>query len=216
MSSALLYSFRRCPFAMRARMAIYYANLQVELREVLLKNKPPQLLVVSPKATVPVLVLSTGEVIDESLDIMFYALKNADPDGWLQNIDSQLALITKCDDQFKAWLDKYKYADRHPSFDQDYYRAKCDLYLHELDNILAEHQFLGLSKMSLADAAIFPFIRQFAHVDRQWFYQSEYTHVQGWLDRQIDSELFQGIMDKYPAWSEECAAQLFPNRSSCL
>ncbi|NQZ32490.1 MAG: glutathione S-transferase [Oceanospirillaceae bacterium] len=210
MSSDILYSFRRCPFAMRARIAINYANMHVELREVVLRNKPLQLREVSPKATVPVLVLSSGEVLDESLDIMLYALSSADPDQWLANTDKQMALIAKCDDNFKAWLDKYKYADRHPEFDQAYYRAQCCIFINELEVLLSDQEFLSRSSISLADAAIFPFIRQFAHVDKQWFYQAEFMSVQRWLDRQIASDLFVAVMDKYPAWIPESVPKLFP------
>jgi len=209
MAGLILYSFRRCPFAMRARLAIAYAEIQLELREVVLKNKPEQLLQISPKATVPVLQLANGQVLEQSLDIMLWALEQRDTDLWLQNENQQGALIEQCDLNFKPWLDKYKYADRHPEHSLDDYRQQCCSYLTILERQLECQQYLFGAKLSLADAAIFPFIRQFAHVDRDWFYKSEFTLLQTWLRAQLDSELFKGIMQKYPAWQLGQQPQMF-------
>jgi len=209
MAGLILYSFRRCPFAMRARLAIVYAEIQLELREVVLKDKPEQLLQISPKATVPVLQLANGQVLEQSLDIMRWALGQRDTDMWLQNEYQQLALIEQCDLNFKPWLDKYKYADRHLEQSMDYYRQHCCEYLAILERQLEHQPCLFGTKISLADAAIFPFIRQFAHVDRNWFYDSEFTLLQTWLRAQLDSELFKGIMQKYPAWQLGQQPQMF-------
>ena len=209
MAGLILYSFRRCPFAMRARLAIAYAEIQLELREVVLKNKPEQLLQISPKATVPVLQLDSGQVLEQSLDIMLWALGQRDTDLWLQDKPDQLILIEQCDLQFKPWLDKYKYADRHLEHSLDHYRQHCCEYLTILERQLDNQRYLVGSKIALADAASFPFIRQFAHVDRDWFYQSEYPLLQAWLTAQIDSVLFKGIMQKYPAWQLGQQPQMF-------
>ncbi|MCJ8339627.1 MAG: glutathione S-transferase [Pseudomonadales bacterium] len=209
MADLILYSFRRCPYAMRARLAIAYAQIQLQLREVVLKNKPQQLLQISPKATVPVLQLCNGQVIEQSLDIMFWALEQRDPDQWLLDKPDPLILIEQCDLQFKPWLDKYKYADRHLEHNLDHYRQHCCEYLTILERQLGNQPYLFGSKKSVADAAIFPFIRQFAHVDRDWFYQSDYPQLQAWLTAQIDSVLFKEIMQKYPAWQLGQQPQMF-------
>ncbi|EPJ48654.1 MAG: glutathione S-transferase [Osedax symbiont Rs1] len=206
----ILYSFRRCPFAMRARLAISYANTRVEIREVLLKDKPIQLLEISAKATVPVLQLESAAVVDESLDIMRWALGQQDLDHWLDGIEQQQPLIEYCDVSFKYWLDKYKYADRHPEYTMLYYREQCGEFLAELESRLQKTDYLCADKMRLADAAIFPFIRQFAHVDKNWFFQTDYCHLQKWLHGQLDSALFQSIMIKQRAWSVEHEQVLFP------
>ena len=209
MPGLILYSFRRCPFAMRARLAIAYAEIQLELREVVLKNKPEQLLQISAKATVPVLQLGNGQVLEQSLDIMLWALQQRDADLWLLDESQQLALIEQCDLNFKPWLDKYKYADRYLEHSLDYYRQQCCSYLAILERQLGCQPYLFGAKPSLADAAIFPFIRQFAHVDRSWFYNSGYPLLQTWLRVQLDSVLFKGIMQKYPAWQLGQQPQLF-------
>jgi len=210
MQTPILYSFRRCPFAMRARLAIAHSQTNVILREVVLKNKPAAMLQASAKATVPVLCLADGTVIDESLDIMKWAVSNDEKGEWLVADATQNALITHCDDIFKGWLDKYKYADRHPEFPMTYYRDQCHDFLAVLEQRLSQQPYLFGEKMSFADAAIFPFIRQFAHVDRQWFYQTQFTCVQTWLTLLLDSPLFQGIMFKYQPWQEEDENVFFP------
>ncbi|MFT5706643.1 MAG: glutathione S-transferase [Oceanospirillaceae bacterium] len=210
MPNPILYSFRRCPFAMRARLAIHYTGTQVELREVVLKNKPQQLLDISPKATVPVLDLGSAGVIDESLDIMLWALAQRDTESWLAKKAPQMTLITECDLKFKACLDKYKYADRHPEHSMLYYREQCCEFLQKLEQQLSANTFLFAQEMRLADAAIFPFIRQFAHVDRNWFFQSEFVNVQAWITLLINSLVFQGIMNKYNSWDSTQKGIAFP------
>lgn len=197
----ILYSFRRCPYAMRARLAISISGLSVELREVVLRNKPEQLLDLSPKGTVPVLI-DNQKVIDESLDIMAWALSQLDPENWLtQGQEEDInQLIQWNDGEFKYYLDRYKYADRYPEQEELYYRKKAELFLIELENRLGKHAFLCSAFCSLADMAIFPFIRQFAKVNSNWFVSSDYQKVNKWLNKHINSDLFISIMDKYPAW----------------
>ena len=209
----ILYSFRRCPYAMRARLALSYA-LEVnalELREVILKNKPQALLDISPKATVPVLQLVDGTVIDESLDIMKWALSLNDPDDWLNtDNESEISeLITQNDGEFKWALDHYKYSDRHEE-SEEYYRAQGETFLHNLNERLKNNAFLMGENISFADLAIFPFIRQFAHVDKNWFFASEYKALINWTNYRLESELFKNIMKKNPGWQEGDEPLLFP------
>ena len=208
----LLYSFRRCPYAMRARLALYGSGVTVELREVVLRDKPVQLRELSPKATVPVLVTPGGRVIDESLDIMLWALQQSDPEGWLlQDVELQnterhgaiMALISQNDGEFKHWLDHYKYADRFPEHPASYYREQAETFIALLELRLKCHSYLMADRLSLADIAIFPFIRQFAHVDKRWFELAPYPNVQRWLHGLLASPLFIEIMPKYPQWKAE-------------
>lgn len=196
----VLYSFRRCPYAIRARMAIFKAGIQVQLHEVSLKNKPQSMLDISAKGTVPVLCVEDS-VIDESLDIMLWSVKINDPDGWFSRyseLDQQnaLRLIEENDHDFKLWLDKYKYADRFPEQTADYYRQQCDTFLSKLESSLHSRAFLLSSKITLADIAIFPFIRQFSMVDKKWFDQCEYQKLKIWLNSLLNLPLFIQIMDK--------------------
>lgn len=196
----VLYSFRRCPYAIRARLAIAYAAIDIEIREVALKNKPTQLLALSPKATVPVLRLEDGVVIDESLDIMRWALAYNDPERWLA-IDGQgNQLIAWNDGAFKYFLDRYKYADRYPEFSAHHYRQQAELFLTGLENRLGCFRHLCGNDFSLADAAIFPFVRQFAGVDNDWFQNSRYQRLKQWLAALLNTELFRTVMVKYPVW----------------
>ncbi|MCG9696476.1 glutathione S-transferase [Shewanella sp. Isolate11] len=205
MSHPTLYSFRRCPYAMRARLGLLAAHQIVMLREIVLKHKPEPMLQASPKGTVPVLILASGQVIDESLDIILWALRNNDPqDLLLKNSPTQqqaaMALIKHNDLQFKPWLDKYKYADRHPQHSEDYYRQQGEQFIDMLEQALSKQANLMGSKLSIADIGIFPFIRQFAHVNLAWWQSAPYPNVQAWLERQLNSELFINIMKKYPTW----------------
>ncbi|GAB6140372.1 glutathione S-transferase [Methylosoma difficile] len=202
----ILYTFRRCPYAMRARLALAYAGISVEIREIELKNKPQALRDLSPKATVPVLQLPDGKVLEESLDIMHWALAQHDPAHWLADIQSAKTLITWNDGDFKYYLDRYKYADRHPEYSADHYRRQGEFFLAELESRLQVTPWLLGDHCTLADAAIFPFIRQFAAVDEQWFAAADYPAVQQWLQKWLDSALFAAVMDKYPAWVEGMAA----------
>lgn len=196
-----LYSFRRCPYAMRARMALRYCRIPVDIHEVSLKAKPEEMLVLSPKGTVPVLVLRDGTVIDESLDIMRYALAKNDPDDWLmQGSDAHVSLaeslIAENDNAFKAALDRYKYAIRFPEKSREEYRAEGEVFLQKLENLLGNTRYLCHDTCSYADIAIFPFIRQFALADEAWFAQSPYPALRSWLGRLIESQLFVEVMQK--------------------
>lgn len=195
----ILYTFRRCPYAMRARMAIYAADIEVDHIEVALKNKPQSLLDYSPKGTVPVVVTANGEVIDESRDIMLWALLQSDPNNWLLHNDQtqQLQmkqLIDSCDSEFKPLLDRYKYFDRYPEQTQQEYRQQTEFFLRTLEERLSKHAFLMDANMRFADVAIFPFIRQFAGVDNSWFAHSPYKNLQHWLEICINADLFKAIM----------------------
>jgi glutathione S-transferase len=198
----ILYSFRRCPYAIRARLAIAYAGISVEIREVQLKHKPEQMLSISPKGTVPVLQLPDGKVIDESLDIMRWALAQHDPENWLDTDEDAERLIQWNDGDFKYYLDRYKYADRYPEFTESYYRSQAEMFLAELGYKLTQNPYLGGNHFSLLDAAIFPFIRQFATVDSLWFHSSEYRHFNKWLNRLLASNLFTSVMVKHAVWIE--------------
>jgi glutathione S-transferase len=199
----VLYSFRRCPYAIRARLALAYAGIGVEHREVVLRNKPQHMLEISSKGTVPVLLLPDGKVIDESLEIMFWALQQQDTDYWLDakiQLDMDV-LVQSNDAEFKYYLDRYKYADRYPQFPQVFYRQKAELFLQELENRLRHSQFLCGEQILFADAAVFPFIRQFAAVDKQWFGASRYQALNTWLQQWLASELFVSVMKKYQPWT---------------
>ncbi|QHD01347.1 glutathione S-transferase [Pseudomonas sp. S04] len=197
-----LYSFRRCPYAMRARMALRYSAVPLAIVEVSLKAKPPEMLALSSKGTVP--VLSTdGRVIDESLQIMTWALAQNDPEDWLlkDNPVAQsltAALIEENDQVFKVSLNRYKYAERYPEHSREHYRAEGEVFLRKLDGLLQQQRYLVADHPSLADIALMPFIRQFAHVDRDGFAQLPYTQLQVWLTGMIESPLFTAIMAKQP------------------
>jgi glutathione S-transferase len=199
----ILYSFRRCPYAMRARLAIAYAGIAVEIREVELKNKPEQMLALSPKGTVPVLHLPDNTVLEESLDIMRWALAQHDPDNWLRASVDEQKLIQLNDGDFKYYLDRYKYADRYPEFSARYYRAQAEVFLAELEHKLEQHKYLAGPRCSLLDASVFPFIRQFAAVNNEWFGTSQYQHLNNWLNNWVASDLFASIMTKYPVWTAQ-------------
>lgn len=207
----ILYSFRRCPYAIRARMAIAYSQQKVVLREVELNNKPKAMVELSAKGTVPVLQLSNSELIDESLDIMVWALEQSDPDNWLtEDLPEQLNLIDENDFDFKIWLDKYKYADRFPQQSSDYYRQKGDDFLFKLESKLQTSRYLFGQKISLADIAIFPFVRQFAAVNHDLFAASPFPLLQAWLAKFTNSALFKTVMQKYPTWQESNKEISFP------
>ena len=200
MSAPILYSFRRCPYAMRARMALMASGQAVRLREVVLRDKPAEMLKASPKGTVPVLVLEDGTVIDESLDVMTWALEQNDPGGWL-TADGE-ALIAEADGPFKEALDRYKYPNRYEDEGVDKFeqRAKGREFLAKLDEILKDQTYLLGDAISKADIAIFPFVRQFANTDRAWFDAEPLPHLQRWLTGHLESDLFLSVMKKYPQW----------------
>lgn len=203
-SLPILYTFRRCPYAMRARLAIAVSGVAVEYREIALRDKPQHMLTISPKGTVPVLQLVDGRVIDESLDIMLWALSLHDPQQWLQGEKSlpqnAKALIDTNDGPFKFWLDRFKYADRYPEYPADYYRQQAEIFLQQLESLLEAHEYLCSARLSIADMAIFPFVRQFAAVDKTWFAASPYVRLQRWLDKQLTSDLFSAVMIKRECW----------------
>ena len=209
----VLYSFRRCPYAIRARLAIARAGVVCELREILLRDKPAAMLALSPKGTVPILRLPGGAVIDESLDIIDWALAQADPDDWLHTeLPLARALIDDNDRAFKPLLDRYKYHERYPEQPQVYYREQASGFLKRLDKQLAAHAGRGLTgpRTGLADVAIFPFIRQFAGVNRDWFDAMPWTQVSNWLRGWEAGALFQGVMKKYPVWRPGATGEQFP------
>lgn len=196
MNETLLYSFRRCPYAMRARLALRYSGVCVRIIEVSLKAKPAEMLALSPKGTVPVLSVN-GEVIDESLAIMQWALAQHDPDNWrLQGDPSVLALIDENDQGFKYHLDRYKYAERYPEYPMEHYRAEGEVFLQKLERLLEDRAYLLAHHPSLADMALAPFVRQFAHVDRDWFARAPYPRLQRWLEAFLQSPLFMRVMAK--------------------
>lgn len=201
MREPVLYSFRRCPYAIRARLALSISGMAHELREVHLARKPAAMLLASPKGTVPVLVLDDGVVIDESLAIMRWALARHDPEGWLERDDADL--IAHNDGPFKHDLDRYKYPDRHGS-DPAIHREGGMRFLTQLDARLAGTGG-GISggERGLADAAIMPFVRQFAAVDPSWFKEQPLRHVRAWLDSHLSSPLFQSVMTRSEPWSPD-------------
>ncbi|MBL4584995.1 MAG: glutathione S-transferase [Pseudomonadales bacterium] len=209
----ILYSFRRCPYAMRARLAIHFSGIKVELREVILRDKPPSMLSYSAKGTVPLLVLDSGQVIDESIDILYWALNQQDPKHLLNEQDDRSpvdALIKKNDHEFKHWLDRYKYSDRHPEFSTQYYRDNALPFIEKLDQLLSVKPYLFSHEISAADISIAPFIRQFANVDKVWFEQTPYPKLQDWLTRIVDSQPFKDIFKKYPQWHCDDNPTYFP------
>ncbi len=207
-----LYSFRRCPYAMRARLGLIFAELPVELREITLKNKPDQMLAISPKGTVPVLQLSDQSVIEESAEIMMWALEQNDPQGLLDEkiLSEANALIAQNDNEFKQWLDRYKYADRHPEMTQIEYRQKGEIFLQDLEALLTKHTYLLGNSVTVADIGIMPFVRQFAHVDRDVFYELPYPKLQLWLQHWLQHPLFEQAMTKFQPWQEGDEVVVFP------
>ena len=200
----ILYSFRRCPYAMRARFAIRASGITVEIREIKLQNKPVEFLKLSPKGTVPVLVTNSEEILDESLDIMNWALRIKDSRNWLdegklnQNEVENILKILEL--EFKQNLDKYKYPTRYKNVDKNFYRDRNLSFLNKLNNLLKANKALNCSHLSLIDYAIFPFIRQFRNVDEKWFDSLNFNFLKDWLNQIIDSEDFLSIMKKHKLW----------------
>ena len=195
----ILWSFRRCPYAMRARLAIQSSGQPVVLREILLREKPEPFLAASPKGTVPVLQ-TDDQVVEESRDVMLWALNQSDPEGWLDMPQDGHGLIDMCDGPFKAALDHTKYAVRFPDRDETQERAKAMVFLTELDARLGKGAFLMGEKRTMADMAILPFVRQFANTNRAWFDAQGLDHLRKWLDDFLSSQRFQSVMKKYPPW----------------
>jgi glutathione S-transferase len=204
----ILYSFRRCPYAMRARMAVAVSGVQVELREVVLRDKPAEMLESSPKGTVPVLVLNDGSVIDESVDVMRWALAQNDPEGWLSHVVAEL--IAANDGPFKRALDRYKYPHRYDLADGLEHREAGFAHLADLDNMLSASPFLAGQQRGFTDIALFPFIRQFAATDQAWFDALPLPHLQSWLESLTGSALFEAIMVRHTPWKTGDVPIVFP------
>lgn len=208
MEPPILYSFRRCPYAMRARMALAVSGTRCHIREVKLSRKPAELIAASAKATVPVLVLDDGRVLDESLDIMRWALGRSDPELWLEREDA--ALIEANDGPFKHHLDRYKYPERHGSDPVSHRAAGLD-WLTLLDERLAGQDNLCGDLRGITDIALFPFVRQFAETDRAWFDVQPLPHLQAWLERHLHSDLFAAIMIRLAPWQPDDPQVEFPS-----
>ncbi|MEQ8285581.1 glutathione S-transferase [Thalassospira sp.] len=212
-SRPILYSFRRCPYAMRARIALLAADIDVELREVVLRDKPQSMINASPKATVPVLIQPDGSVIDESLEIMVWALAENDPLEWLTpesgTLEDMLVLIAQNDGPFKHHLDRFKYHTRYEDADPAEHRRDAEKILNRLDGRLAVGKYLFGSRPALADFAIAPFIRQFANADREAFDAMPFVHLQRWLEDFLASGFFERAMTKYDQWHEGDAPIIF-------
>ena len=195
---------------MRARMALVASGAEVMLREVRLKGKPAELLAASPKATVPVLVLSDGRVVEESLDVMQWALEYRDPLNWLEGEALESDWISACDGDFKHWLDRYKYADRYPERTAEDCRQNAEAFIQRLEDRLSVSDWVGGDAANAVDVALFPFIRQFAGVDPSWWQQAPYPKVRLWLENWLNSALFSAIMAKFPRWESGQPGERFP------
>ena len=208
-----LYSLQHCPYAMRARLGILLSGQKVWVRAIKLNNKPEAFLAIAKKGTVPILILDDRQgpdhavVVDESLDIMLWALKNSDPQNLLYSdnpnaLPEMLTLIERFERDFVEVLEKYKYAGRFRDFSQLFYRRQCELFIQELEQRLDQHDYFMGPTPSLMDYALLPFIRQFAKVERQWYMQSPYVNVRDWLNRHLQQPLFTKAMAKFPLWVE--------------
>lgn len=203
----VLYSFRRCPYAMRARMALVYSGVQCVLREVELKNKPQSLLEYSPKGTVPVMVLPDGSIVEESLDLVNYALNFNDPSGLLAVNDEVSkdieSLIDKNDTDFVKWLTRYKYFERFPEQSQtEYLNIIQENYFNNFETRLSSHSYIAADQRTKADIVLVPFVRQFALADKEYFYNSKYTKIIAWLDEFLSEPNFEIVMQKHKPWQE--------------
>lgn len=210
----ILYSFPRCPYAMRARLALLASGIQCELREVVLRNKPAEFLATSPKGTVPVLITTRGEVIEQSWDIMLWALRQHDPALWLPSdakvFERGMQLLLSCDGEFKQPLDRYKYPQRHGLEDGTAARNEAMFFLANLESLLTQQRYLFDSNIGIFDAAILPFVRQFAHVNIDWFAAQPLPSVQAWLSAFENSTDFKRAMTLYPAWADNSPITVFP------
>ena len=193
----ILYNFRRCPYAIRARLALLHSKVNVEIREVVLRNKPKEFLATSPSGTVPSLKL-TNTVLDESLDIMKWALIQNDPIDLMDMPDYGFDLISECDGNFKKALDRTKYPNKFPDTDPIASRDTAALFLYKLEKTLSPNLF-G-TRLSIADLAILPFVRQFAHIDQDWFYDQDWINLIKWVDNFKQSSVFIRIMTKLAPW----------------
>ena len=200
----ILYTFRRCPYAMRARFAIRSSKIKVEIREIKLQEKPFEFLKLSPKGTVPVLITNSGEVLEESLDIIYWVLNKNDPHKWLAKgkLENQeiIKLLDDLEYKFKPNLDKYKYPSRFSEIDPHFHRDKNLCFLKKLNSYLENNKSLNCEHLSLLDYAIFPFVRQFRNVDQEWFEKLNFIFLNKWINQIIDSEDFSSIMKKFKKW----------------
>ena len=214
MSLPILYSLRQCPYAMRARMGLLLAEQKVMLRDIVMSNIPDEMLSVSAKGTVPVLLFDDGSAIDESLDIMLWALKQNDPNNLLFEHDENafsdmMGFIRRNDSEFVEALNKYKAASRYHDIDEVYCRQYCELFISDLEQRLMKYDFLMGATPSLVDYAILPFIRQFSRVDRKWYLQAPYPKLQKWLDKHYQNPIFSKVMKKYPRWLDNKESIVF-------
>jgi glutathione S-transferase len=202
---------------MRARLAIFKSQQAVELRDVKLTNKPTAMLAVSPKGTVPILVVSASHIIDESLDVMLWTLGQSDPDNLLLSsiveLSDLLAFIDIYDSEFKPCIERYKCAKRYHEANLEACRNDCEVYIQDLEQRLSKHDFILGEHESLADIAILPFIRQFAKVERQWYFKSSYHNLKRWLNNYLQSALFNKVMAPYPIWEEGNEPVIFSGKS---
>lgn len=200
---------------MRARLALMVSNRACELREVVLRDKPQEMFEVSAKGTVPILIDVDGRVLDQSIDIMLWGLRQNDPEKWLipeqGSVAEMLALIAEFDDGFKYHLDRYKYPERYPGVDAQTHRHEGALYLEKLNARLNAAKYLFGNNIALADMAIAPFVRQFAHTDKGWFNQQPWPGLQAWLAGFTDSEIYSSVMQKYPKWESGNPGVVFPS-----
>ena len=200
----ILYTFRRCPYAMRARFAIWSSKIIVEIREIQLQEKPSEFLKLSPKGTVPVLITNSGEVLEESLDIIYWALNKNDPHKWLAKgkLENReiIKLLDDLENKFKPNLDKYKYPSRFSGVDQYFHRDKNLCFLKKLNSYLENNKSINCEHLSLLDYAIFPFVRQFRNVDQDWFNKLNFNFLNKWINQIIDSKDFSSIMKKFKKW----------------
>jgi len=213
----ILYSLRNCPYAMRARLGIFKSKQRVIIRDIVLSNKPDEMITASSKGEVPVLVVSPSLVIDQSLDVMLWAFNESDPNDLLHRQDEailteMLTLIAQFDTGFKTAFDKYSSAKRYHDENVDQYRQNCEVYIQALEQRLNEHAFLMSENESLADLAILPFIRKFARVERKWYLQSPYPKLRAWLNNYLQSALFSKVMKDYPLWLESKEVIIFGDK----
>lgn len=211
--AAILYSFRRCPYAIRARLALACAGICYEHREVVLKNKPACMLALSPKGTVPVLRTPEGTIIDESIDIMYWALQQHDPFAWLNVTLQQCNMIKQNDLEFKPLLDRYKYPQRYDLVSNDEAFKQALGFLQYLNQTLEKNSFLSGKTPGIIDAAIFPFVRQFAKVDWQRFESTGFRALLDWCHLWLDAKLFSQVMAKYAMWNPDDPPSIIQCRS---
>ena len=213
----ILYSLRNCPYAMRARFGIFKSKQQVILRDIVLSNKPDEMIAASPKGEVPTLVVSSSLVIDQSLEVMLWALNKSDPNDLLHSNNEEalplmLKFIAAFDIGFKAAFDKYSAAKRYHDDNVEQYRQNCEVYINDLEQRLNKHAFLMSENESLADIALISFIRKFAKVERKWYLQSPYPKVRAWLNSYLQSALFSKVMKEYPLWLESKELIIFGDK----